>query len=113
MDLKTLVASILAEVITADIPTIHALALLAADELKLKREITPIDVEETLRELVREGFAAEYEETSLDLSRRVKKYIATDKTLSQAKPLPPHTQKVAKLKYVPPAFYLLLNKETR
>lgn len=113
MDLKTLVASILAEVITADVPTIHALAQLAADELKLKREITPIEIEETLRELIREGLAAEYEETSLDLSRKVKKYIATDKTLSQAKALPPNTQKVAKLKYVPPTFYILLDNKKR
>lgn len=111
MDLKTLVVSILAEVVTADVPTIHALAELAASELKLKREITPIEIEETLRELAREGLVAEYEETSLDLSKRVKKYIATDKALSQARPLPPLTQKVAKLKYVPPVFYALLNKE--
>ena len=67
--MKTLVASILAEVITADVPTIHALAQLAADELKLRREITPLDIEETLGELIRAGLAAEEVGSRFDLSR--------------------------------------------
>jgi hypothetical protein len=45
-------------------------------------------VEEVLRQLTEEGYAAEYEEMTLDLSRKVKKYIITDKMKELAKPLP-------------------------
>ena len=113
MDLRTLVASILASITTGDANTIYALALVARDELGLNLEISPMAVEETLRRLAEEGYVAEYEEMALDLSKKVKKYIITDKVKELAKPLPPKTQRLAKLRYVPPTFYYLLNQSTR
>ncbi|MFN7105947.1 MAG: hypothetical protein ACK4M3_05125 [Pyrobaculum sp.] len=109
MDLKTLVASILAERVTADVATVYALVLVAREELKLDVEVTPLAVEKTIRELVDEGCAAEYIETSMDLSRRFRKYIITDKIKTLAKPLPAKTRRVADMRYVTPTFYALLN----
>lgn len=107
--MRTLVASILAERVTADVATVYALALVARDELKLDVEVTPIAVEKTIRELVEGGYAAEYIETTMDLSRRYQKYIITDRIKTVAKPLPPKTRRVAGMRYVTPAFYALLN----
>ncbi|ACB40173.1 hypothetical protein [Pyrobaculum neutrophilum] len=111
MDLRTLVASILASVTSADASTVYALAVIARDELREKMEITQLTVEEVLRQLADEGYVAEYEELSLDFRKRIKKYVATDKIKSLAQPLPPKAQQVAKLRYVTPAFYHLLNQQ--
>ncbi len=108
-DLKTLVASILAHKVTADFHAIYALAVMARDELKLDISITPIIVEAELRALVKEGYVAEYVETSLDMKQREKKYMAMDKLASIAKPLPPKTRAVANFKYVTPTFYVFIN----
>jgi DNA-binding PadR family transcriptional regulator len=115
VDLKTLTASILAAVTTGDASTIYALALVARDELGLKLEISPVAIEEVLRQLTEEGYVAEYEEMSLDLTKRIKikKYIITEKIKELAKPLPPKTQRFAKLKYVTPTFYYLLNQSLK
>lgn len=113
MDLRTLVASILASITSGDTNTVYALALVARDELGLKLEISPMAVEETLRRLAEEGYVAEYEEMTLDLSKKVKKYIITDKVKELAKPLPPKTQQLTRLRYVTPTFYYLLNQPTR
>lgn len=113
MDLRTLVASTLASITSGDANSVYALALVARDELGLKLETSPMAVEEALRQLTEEGYAAEYEEMTLDLSRKVKKYIITDKMKELAKPLPPKTQQLAKLKYVTPTFYHLLNQHTK
>jgi len=107
--LKTLVASALATVVSGDVETIYSLAVIALRELKQKTELTPLAVETALDELVAEGYAVVYEEATLDFKRKYKKYMATDKIAAVAKPLPPTAQKVASMKYVTPAFYLLLN----
>ena len=60
MDLRTLVASILASITSGDANSIYALALVARDELGLKLEISPMAVGEALRQLTEEGYAAEY-----------------------------------------------------
>jgi len=109
VDLKTLVASALAAVESGDVETIYSLVVIALRELKQKTELTPIAVEIALDELVAEGYAIVYEEATLDFMRKYKKYMATDKIAAIAKPLPPTAQKVASMKYVTPAFYLLLN----
>jgi len=109
VDLKTLVASALAAVESGDVETIYSLVVIALREQKQKAELTPIAVEVALDELVAEGYAIVYEEATLDFRRKYKKYMATDKIASIAKPLPPTAQKVASMKYVTPAFYLLLN----
>jgi DNA-binding PadR family transcriptional regulator len=110
-----LTASILAAVTTGDASTIYALALVARDELGLKLEISPVAIEEVLRQLTEEGYVAEYEEMSLDLTKRIKikKYIITEKIKELAKPLPPKIQRFAKLKYVTPTFYYLLNQSLK
>ena len=113
MNLRTLVASILASITSGDANTVYVLALVARDELGVKLEISPAAVEETLRQLAAEGYAAEYEEMTLDLSKKAKKYIITDRIKELAKPLPPKTQQLAKLRYVPPTFYYLLNQPTK
>jgi DNA-binding PadR family transcriptional regulator len=113
VDLKTLTASILAAITTGDASTVYALALVARDELGLKLEISPIAVEEALRQLAEEGYVVEYEEMTLDLTKRMKKYIITEKIKELAKPLPPKTQRLAKLKYVTPTFYYLLNQSPK
>ena len=113
MDLKTLTASILAAITTGDAGTIYALALVARDELGLELEISPAAIEEILRQLTEEGYVAEYEEMSLDLTKKMKKYIITEKIKELAKPLPPKTQQLAKLKYVTPTFYYLLNQSPK
>jgi DNA-binding PadR family transcriptional regulator len=113
VDLKTLTASILAAITTGDAGTIYALALVGRDELGLKLEISPVAIEEVLRQLTEEGYVAEYEEMSLDLTKRIKKYIITEKIKELAKPLPPKTQQLAKLKYVTPTFYYLLNQSPK
>jgi len=110
VDLRTLVASILASITSGDANSVYALALVARDELGLKLEISPMAVEEALRQLTEEGYAAEYEEMTLDLSEKMKKYIITDKMKELTKPLPPKTQRLTKLKYVTPTFYHLLNQ---
>jgi DNA-binding PadR family transcriptional regulator len=110
VDLKTLTASILAAITTGDASTVYALALVARDELGLKLEISPIAVEEALRQLAEEGYLAEYEEMTLDLTKKIKKYIITEKIKELAKTLPPKTQRLTKLKYVTPTFYYLLNQ---
>jgi len=109
VDLKTLVASALAAVESGDVETVYSLVVIALRELKQKTELTPIAVEAILDELIAEGYAIVYEEATLDFKRRYKKYMATDKITAIAKPLPPTAQKAASMKYVTPAFYLLLN----
>jgi len=109
VDLKTLVASALAAVESGDVETIYSLVVIALRELKQKAELTPIAVEAALDELVAEGYAIVYEEATLDFKHKYRKYMATDKIATIAKPLPPTAQKVASMKYVTPAFYLLLN----
>jgi hypothetical protein len=47
---------------------------------------------------------------TLDLTKKIKKYIITEKIKELAKPLPPKTQRLTKLKYVTPTFYYLLNQ---
>jgi hypothetical protein len=49
VDLRTLVASILASITSGDANSVYALALAARDELGLKLEISPMAVEEALR----------------------------------------------------------------
>jgi DNA-binding PadR family transcriptional regulator len=110
VDLKTLTASILAAITVGDFSTVYALVSVARDELGLKFEISPIAVEEALRQLAEEGYVAEYEEMTLDLKKKIKKYIITEKTRELAKPLPPKTQRLTQLKYVTPTFYYLLNQ---
>ncbi|ABL89022.1 conserved hypothetical protein [Pyrobaculum islandicum DSM 4184] len=111
MNLKTLVASVLASVVSADVHTVYALVSVARDELRERFEVSLPAVEEALRQLVDEGYAAEYEELTLDLKKRVKKYVIRDKIRELAQPLPPKTQQIAKLKYVTPTFYYLLNQQ--
>jgi len=110
LDLKTLAASALAAVESGDVETVYSLVVITLRELRQKAELTPIAVEAALDGLVAEGYAIVYEETSIDLRRRYKKYMATDKIAAVAKPLPPTAQKVASMRYVTPQFYLLLNQ---
>lgn len=109
MEIKTLVASIMAVLESADFLTVYALSVVYREETKQKVEITQVEVGEALRELVDGGYVVEYEETTLDLSRKYKKYIVTDKISSIAKPLPDKVVKIAKLKHVTPVFYVLIN----
>lgn len=109
MDLKTLVASALLALSNSDVQTVYALVLVVKEELKAKIEVTPLSVEQTLEQLVEEGYAASYEETTLDLTKRYKKYVPTDKIRNIARPLPPKATKLAELRYVTPTFYLLIN----
>jgi DNA-binding PadR family transcriptional regulator len=113
LDLKTLTASILAAITTGDVSTIYALALIARDELGLNLEISPAAIEEVLRQLTEEGYVAEYEEMSLDFTKKIKKYIIKEKIKELAKPLPPKTERLTKLKYVTPTFYYLLNQSPK
>jgi DNA-binding transcriptional regulator YhcF (GntR family) len=110
VDLKTLTASVLAAITIGDFSTVYALVSVARDELGLKFEISPIAVEEALRQLAEEGYVVEYEEMSLDLKKKIKNYIITGKIKELAKPLPPKTQRLTQLKYVTPTFYYLLNQ---
>ena len=109
MDVKSLVASILATLESADLMTIYALSIVYREETKQKIEISPFHISEVLRQLVEEGYAIEYEETTLDLSKKTKKYIATDKVFTIAKPLPDKVLQIAKLRYITPVFYVLVN----
>jgi hypothetical protein len=81
----------------------YSIGAVFLDMYQLSR-ITPIEVFRLV---------AEYEEMSLDLTKRIKKYIITEKIKELAKPLPPKTQQLAKLKYVTPTFYYLLNQSPK
>lgn len=109
MEIKTLVASIMAVLESADLLTVYALSIVYKEETKQKVEITQVGISEALRELVDEGYVVEYEETTLDLSRKYKKYIITDKISRIARPLPEKIVRIAKLRYATPVFYVLVN----
>lgn len=113
MELKTLVATVLDAVKAADLNTIYSLLMIAKEELKLKTEITMASVEYVVRQLVDEGYLVEYEESSLDLSKRWKKYIATDKIKELAQEPPQKIAQISKMRYVTPSFYYLLNYSSR
>ncbi|MCU7787137.1 hypothetical protein ODS41_04255 [Pyrobaculum sp. 3827-6] len=109
MDIKQLVATVASVATNTDLNTIYALVMLAVEELKLKLDVSITLVEEALRQLVEEGYLIEYEEATLDLSKRTRKYIATEKLSQVAGKPPPKTAQVAKMRYVTPTFYYLLN----
>ena len=111
MDIKSIVASILATLESADFMTIYALSIIYKEETKQKIEISPFHISEVLHQLVEEGYAIEYEESTLDLSKKFNKkiYIATDKLSTIAKPLPDKVLQIAKFRYVTLVFYILVN----
>jgi len=113
VDIKKLVASVASVLTNADIHTIYSMVIIAKEEMRIKTDIPITTVEEAVRQLVEEGYLVEYEETSLDLSKKEKKYIATEKIRQLAEQLPPKILQLTKMKYITPSFYYLLNYTQR
>lgn len=109
MPLRDLVLAALKALTMADLLTVYALVAIAASEAKSRDRVTPVAVVRALEELMAQGLVTEYQEATVDLSRRVRKYVITDKGAALAGELPPGAAKVAAMRYATPPFYLLIN----
>lgn len=109
MSVRDLALAALKALGTADPLTVYAVVAVAAEEARQRERITPAAVARALEDLAAEGLAAEYQEATVDLTRRVKKYAITDRGAAAAGGLPPKAAKVASLRYATPLFYLLIN----